>query len=167
MSSSELKPIASHMSHIAKLMSEQTPFTHALKAMKSSGSSGAKAGMSLFSLAILGGVIAGIILCNKHGLKHLTATTSGQSKKQLEQRFAYGVGTGILAVSAAGPLAFLIIGLIILFELGRDLPIVMQESGAPSIYYQHLVKRRYFMGVAAGGLFGLVGNKVVMALLKK
>ena len=167
MSSSQLKPIAGHMSHIAKLVSDQTPFTHALKAMKSSVSSGAKAGMSLFSIAILGGVIAGIILCNKHGLKHLTATHSGQIKKQLEQRFAHGVGTGILAVSAAGPLAFLIIGLIILFELGRDLPMAMKDGSTTGNFNQHLVKRRYFMGVAAGGLFGLVGNKVVMALLKK
>lgn len=158
---SELAPsVTGGLANVVALFAQTTPFTHAGLRVKRAPAA-TKGALTLVMLVILAAIIVGIVLCNKYGLKQLDGTQSVQTA--LQKRFSYGVGTGILAVAATGPLGFLIIGLIILFVLGRDMPLTL---GKGTLSNQHLVRRRYYMGVAAGGLFGLVANGMASALLK-
>lgn len=159
---SQMSPsVTGGIANMVALLGKQTPFTHAGVRVKRA-STGTKGALTLVLLVVIAAIIVGIILCNKYGLKKVDALDHQNAQKVLQNRFSYGVGTGILAVSATGPLGLLVIGLIILFVLGRDNPINPSAGVSP----QHLVRRRYYMGVAAGGLLGLVVNKVGVTLLR-
>jgi hypothetical protein len=153
-------------------LGKQTPVTHAiLRAKRGGGECGS---MVAIVVIVLIGFVVGIILCNKYGLKHLTHTelhTQKNLQTALKHRFNLGLGTGIIAVTIGGKIGMLIIGLIILFVLGYELPLVAPayDTGtltAPS-YKKRLVQKRYYMGLATGGLFGLVTNKLLIDALTR
>lgn len=162
---SQMAPsVTGGIANMLALLGKQTPFVHAGVRVKSA-SSGAKGALTLVLLVVIAAIIVGIILCNKYGLQGADRTLHPVThQKELQKRFSYGVGTGILAVSATGPLGLLVIGLIILFVLGRDKALALNTAGGLSS--EHLVRRRYYMGVAAGGLLGLLVNKVGVSLLR-
>ena len=167
---SEMAPsVTGGIANVMALLGKQTPFVHAGMRVKRA-STGTKGALTLVVLVVIAAIIVGIILCNKHGLKDIPSATSVGTDahkhhvhKELQKRFSYGIGTGILAVSATGPLGLLVIGLIILFVLGREQSVALSSAVVTS---DQLVRRRYYMGVAAGGLLGLLVNKVGVSLLR-
>lgn len=159
---SQMAPsVTGGIANILALLGKQTPFVHAGVRVKGA-SSGAKGALTLVLLVVIAAIIVGIILCNKYGLQKVDHTTPQCIQQCLQKRFSYGIGTGILAVSATGHLGLLVIGLIILFVLGRDNPV----AASGTVSHHHLIRRRYYMGVAAGGLLGLAVNKVGVSLLR-
>ena len=117
------------------------------------------------------GFIVGIILCNKNGLKPLNREEQRSTKSlkcALKNRFNLGLGTGIIAITVGGKIGMLIIGLIILFVLGYEMPMLNPAAAmnhqvdSAAIYERRLVQKRYYMGLATGGLFGLVANKMLI-----
>ena len=156
---------------ILSTLGKQTPLTHALLRAKSGG--GECGSVVAIVVLVLIGFVVGIILCNKYGLKRLTKHELS-SKKHLQcalrNRFNLGLGTGIIAITVGGKIGMLIVGLIILFVLGYEVPLVEPSSSNPlhielakvNIYEKRLVQKRYYMGLATGGLFGLVANKLLI-----
>lgn len=155
-------------------LGKQTPLTHAIMRTKRGGDCGST--IAIVVIVIIGFVV-GIILCNKYGLKHLTHDELRGTKhlqNALKHRFNLGLGTGIIAITLGGKVGMLIVGLIILFVLGYELPLV--DPVAPKgpgdhlsvslasvgTYEKRLVQKRYYMGLATGGLFGLVANKLLI-----
>jgi len=161
---SQMAPsVTGGIANILALLGKQTPFVHAGVRVKGA-SSGAKGALTLVLLVVIAAIIVGIILCNKYGLKGVDRPLHVHDhQKELQKRFSYGIGTGILAVSATGSLGLGVIGLIILFVLGRDKALTVSDGG---LSHEHLIRRRYYMGVAAGGLLGLLVNKVGVSLLR-
>ena len=147
-------------------LGKQTPLTHAIMRAKRGGECGS---MIAIVVIVLIGFVVGIVLCNKNGLKKLKPDElhpESKFKNALKNRFNLGLGTGIIAVTVGGKVGMLIIGLIILFVLGYELPLVTPKHTHPkhleAHYEKRLVQKRYYMGVATGGLFGLVANKLLI-----
>lgn len=160
---------------ILHTLAKQTPLTHAIiKSQKYGSDPALTVAVVLF---VLVGFVVGIILCNKYGLKNLSASDvkNIQSLKcALRNRFNLGLGTGIIAVTVGGKIGMLIIGLVILFVLGYEIPLVEPHGRSLAIepeivrrYEKRIVQKRYYMGLATGGLLGLVANKLLVDALSK
>jgi len=154
---------------------DQTPLTHAILRAKRSGDCGS---MIAIVVIVIIGFVVGIILCNKNGLKNLTHHELHSTKHlqcALKNRFNLGLGTGIIAITVGGPIGMLVVGLIILFVLGYEVPLVdpVVNNGTVSVhlasartYEKRLVQKRYYMGLATGGLFGLVANRLLIDAMR-
>ena len=174
-------------SHVAVVtrIAKNTPLSHAFIYSRRGKHRGVAA---IVSLVLLGGLIIGIVLCNKYGLEKLSvkeASSQHHAKKALDRRFGLGIGTGIFACMLGGPLALAIIGLTILFVLGKQTPLFpLNEHNTANIVgarhhgrrHDHLdlrpinnrlVRHRYYLGLAAGGILGVMGNLLLMGGLSR
>lgn len=160
---------------IVHTLAKQTPLTHAI--IKSHRHNSDPAPMVAVVIIVLVGFVVGIVLCNKYGLKNLSSSDVKNKhtlKCALRNRFNLGLGTGIIAVTVGGKIGMLIIGLVILFVLGYEVPLVDPHSNTLSVgpqivntYEKRIVQKRYYMGVATGGLIGLVANKLLVDALSQ
>ncbi len=157
---------------------KQTPLTNAvLRSREGSGSK--KANNKVLLVVILVGVCVGIALCDIYGRKDLNYHELKNHKhyeKALQRRFGLGVGTGIFAGILGGPLALIIVGLIVLFLMGVNKPVTYaHHKGLTAAVKTRLETRhmkesaykKYYTGVLAGTLLGLFPNAFLVHALKK
>ncbi len=159
---------------VVSRIAKHTPLTHLIIYSRRGPHQGVAI---LIGLIILGGLIAGIILCNKYGLQNLNhkeMMSQHHVNKALDRRFGMGIGTGIFAGVFGGPLALVVIGLVILFVLGRESPLFYTDKRWPQLqkhaltkFDTRMVRKRYYMGVAAGAILGLVLNVLLMSGLAR
>lgn len=172
----------SHVAIVTRI-AKNTPLSHSFIYSRRGKHRGVAA---IISLVLLGGLIIGIVLCNKYGLENLSvkeSSTQHHAKKALDRRFGLGIGTGIFACMLGGPLALAIIGLTILFVLGKQTPLFpLNEHNTANIVgaspkpahliplppiNNRLVRHRYYLGLAAGGILGVMGNMLLMGGLSR
>lgn len=173
-------------SHVALVtrIAKQTPLSHLLIYSRRGKHKGA---VAIISLILLAGLIVGIVLCNNYGLQSLSrheASSQHNATKALNRRFGLGIGTGIFAGLLGGSLGLGIIGLVILFVLGKQTPLFpLDEHNVANLVGAHrgngkahldlrpvnnrLVRHRYYLGLAAGGILGVMGNIVLMGGLAR
>lgn len=124
-------------------------------------------------VAVVGGCV-GMALCDVYGRKDLDYDELKNSKRYedaLQRRFGLGVGTGIFAGVLFGPLALVVVGLILLFMMGVNKTVTyehhkgMTDAVKARLETRHLkqtTSQKYYTGVLAGTLLGLVVNRVIM-----
>lgn len=175
----------SHVAIVTRI-AKQTPLSHLLIYSRRGKNKGV---VAIVSLILLAGLIVGIVLCNKYGLEALSrkeassqhhakkASSQHHVKKALDRRFGLGIGTGIFSGLLGGPLGLAIIGLVILFVLGKQTPLFPLD-GHNTInpttarldlrpVNNRLVRHRYYLGLAAGGILGVMGNMLLMGGLAR
>lgn len=158
------------LTHLLSVGGKQTPLTNAVLRAREH-KRGPHMAIVVFLLV---GVVVGIILCDMYGRKGLDYAelkNSASYEKALQRRFGLGVGTGIFAGILGGPLALIIVGLIVLFLMGVNKPITynhhkgLTDAVKTRIETHHMKEqayKKYYTGVLAGTLLGLFPNAILV-----
>lgn len=151
-----------------------TPLTNAVLRAKEK-----RGGSKAIVVVLLVCVCVGIALCDIYGRKDLNFHELKNTKhyeKALQRRFGLGVGTGIFAGILGGPLALVIVGLIVLFLMGVNKPVTYEhhkgltaavKTRLESRHMKQTAAKKYYTGVLAGTLLGLFPNVMLVHALKK
>ena len=166
------------LNDLLQLGGKQTPLTNAvLRSREASERSKSRLGFIVLFLFI--GVCVGIALCDIYGRKNLNFHELKNHKhyeKALSRRFGLGVGTGIFAGILGGPLAVIIVGLIVLFLMGVNKPVTYEhhkgmtaavKTRLETRHMKETAYKKYYTGVLAGTLLGLFPNAVLRHVLNK
>ncbi len=163
------------LNELLRVGGKNTPLTNAVLRAKENKRGGSKA----LIVVVLIGVCVGIALCDIYGRKDLNYHELKNSKhyaKALQRRFGLGVGTGIFAGTLGGPLALIIVGLIVLFLMGVNKPVTYDhhkgltaavKTRLETRHMKEAAYKKYYTGVLAGTLLGLFPNAVLVHTLKK
>lgn len=166
------------LAHLLEVGGKQTPLTNAVLRSREAGKKG-KRGSGALTAVILIGVCVGIALCDIYGRKNLNFHELKSHKhyeKALQRRFGLGVGTGIFAGILGGPLALIIVGLIVLFAMGVNKPVTYDhhkgltaavKTRLETRHMKEQAYKKYYTGVLAGTLLGLFPNAVLVHSLER